>query len=95
MPRQSVYKIREATERARIETINIRQKILGIHEETEHDLHKIIYGLHGGGTLEYYNYYGTRVSNQYRHAIYNSHPDSMESTEYILAGFIGKHDLFT
>ena len=79
-------------EQARIEFMEIHARMLDIHQRTEHDPHKIIYGLHGGGTLEYYNYFGTRVSTQYRHYLYNSNTDS---TEYIIVGYIGKHDLFT
>ena len=72
---------------SRMDLINIRRKMLLIHQDTNHDLHKIIYGLHAIGTLDYYNYFGTRVTEQYRHHLYTADPCD---SEYIVAGIIGR-----
>lgn len=78
------------THRLRMETINVRRVMLSIHEDTNHDLHRIIYGFHALGTLDYYNYFGTRVTEQYRHYLYTADPDS---NEYIVAGIVGRSPL--
>lgn len=49
------------------------------------DVDKIVYGVHERRSLEYYNYYGMRITEAYREYLYRANPDS---DEYVFVGFI-------
>lgn len=73
------------TQRVQTEFINMRDKMTLIHQDTNHDLRKMVYAIHSRNSLEYYNYYNERITNQYRDFLMHSHPDD---SEYMMCGII-------